>query len=83
MCGVRLSQLGTLAPTGPILSVQSDDDVHECGSVGGLKIARGNSSLIIVTGYRLDGRGSIPGRSKQFFSTAFRQVLGSTQPPLQ
>jgi hypothetical protein len=31
-----------------------------------------NSSVGIATGYRLDGRGSIPGRGKGFFSTPQR-----------
>jgi hypothetical protein len=32
----------------------------------------------------LDGRGSVPGKSKIFlFSTASRPVLGSTHPPIQ
>jgi hypothetical protein len=43
-----------------------------------------NSSGGIATGYRLDGRGSIPDRGKIFlFSTAFRPPLRPTQPPIQ
>jgi hypothetical protein len=44
--------------------------------------SRGNL-IGIVTGYRLDGRGSIPGREKRVFSTASRHALGPTQPPIQ
>jgi hypothetical protein len=36
----------------------------------------------MVTGYGLDGRGSIPGRSR-VFSIASRPTLGPTQPPIQ
>jgi hypothetical protein len=41
-------------------------------------------SVGIVTGYGLDGRGSIPGRGKIFlFSIASRPVLRPTQPPIK
>jgi hypothetical protein len=38
-----------------------------------------------ATGYGLDGRGSIPGRSKRFFSIPQRSdlALGPTQPLIQ
>jgi hypothetical protein len=43
-----------------------------------------NSSVGIVMGYGLDGRVSIPGRSKRFFSfPVSRPVLGPTQPIIQ
>jgi hypothetical protein len=43
-----------------------------------------DSSVGIVTGYGLDGRGSIPGRDKIFlFSIASRPALGPTQRPIQ
>jgi hypothetical protein len=36
-----------------------------------------------VTGYRLDGRGPVPGRDKiLLFSTTSRPSLGPTQPPI-
>jgi hypothetical protein len=41
-------------------------------------------SVGIATGYRLDCRGSFPGRGKIFlFSTSSRSALGPTQPPIQ
>jgi hypothetical protein len=37
----------------------------------------------VATGYRLDGRGSIPSKGKIFlFSIASRPALGPTHPPL-
>jgi hypothetical protein len=43
-----------------------------------------DSSVSIVKGYDLDGRGSIPGRGKIFLSsTVSRPALGPTQPPIQ
>jgi hypothetical protein len=36
-----------------------------------------------VAGYRLDDRGSIAGRDKGLFSTAFGPTLWPTHPPLQ
>jgi hypothetical protein len=42
-----------------------------------------DSAVGIATGYRLDGRCSIPGRDKIFLFTASRPALGSTQPPIQ
>jgi hypothetical protein len=43
-----------------------------------------DSSVGIVTGYGLDARGSIPGRSTIFlFSITSRPTLGPTQPPIQ
>jgi hypothetical protein len=43
-----------------------------------------DSSIGIVTDYKLDGRGSIPGRSKIFlFCMASRLALGLTQPHIQ
>jgi hypothetical protein len=43
-----------------------------------------NSSVGIATGYRLDSRGSIPGRNKNFLLfTSSRPALGPTQPPIQ
>jgi hypothetical protein len=39
-----------------------------------------DSSVGIVTGTGLDGRGSIPGTKMFFFSTASGQALGPTQP---
>jgi hypothetical protein len=42
------------------------------------------SSVVIVTGYGLDGWSLIPGRGKIFlFSIASNPALGSTQPPIQ
>jgi hypothetical protein len=42
------------------------------------------SAVSIVTGYKLDGRGLIPGRGKRFFSSPVsRLALGPTQPPIQ
>jgi hypothetical protein len=51
--------------------------VHcRCGSL--------DSSVDIVTGYGLDGRGSIPGSGKIFlFSAGSGLTLGPTQPPIQ
>jgi hypothetical protein len=51
-----------------------------------LLIAKGiqDSSVGIATSYGLDGRGSIPEKSKIFlFSTASKPALGPTQPPIQ
>jgi hypothetical protein len=43
-----------------------------------------DSSVGILTGYGLDGVGSIPGRGKNFlFFTACRPTLGPSQPPIQ
>jgi hypothetical protein len=43
-----------------------------------------DSSVGIVTGCRLDGQGSIPGRERFFlFSTASRLALGPAQSPIQ
>jgi hypothetical protein len=43
-----------------------------------------DSSVGIATGCRLDGRGSIPGKGKNFFfSTVSRQALGPIQPNIQ
>jgi hypothetical protein len=43
-----------------------------------------NSSVGIATDYRLDSRGSIPGRDNIFLSSiASRPALGPTQPPVQ
>jgi hypothetical protein len=42
-----------------------------------------DSSVGSVTGYRVDGKGATPSRSKRLFSTASRSALGTTQPPLQ
>jgi hypothetical protein len=43
-----------------------------------------DSSVSIVTGYGLVGRGLIPSRGEVFFlSTVFRPALGLTQPPIQ
>jgi hypothetical protein len=43
-----------------------------------------NSSVGIVTGYRLDGRGSNPSRGKfSPFYTAFRPALRATEPRIQ
>jgi hypothetical protein len=43
-----------------------------------------DSSVSIATGYGLDSRVSVPGRSKTFFYfTASRPALGRTQPPIQ
>jgi hypothetical protein len=43
------------------------------------------SSVSIVSGYGLDGRGSIPGRGERNFPLAFvsRPALRPTQPPVQ
>jgi hypothetical protein len=44
----------------------------------------GDSSLGTVTGYWLDGQGSIPGRGKiSPFSIASRPAMGPTQPLIQ
>jgi hypothetical protein len=45
-----------------------------------------DSSVGIATGYKLDGRGSIPGTGKWLFfllSTVSRPQLRPTQPPIQ
>jgi hypothetical protein len=42
-----------------------------------------SSSVGIVTGYKLHGWGSIPGRDKIFFSTAYIPALWLTHPPVQ
>jgi hypothetical protein len=39
-----------------------------------------DSSVGIATGYRLNGRDSIPGKDKRF---VFRKAMGLTQPPIQ
>jgi hypothetical protein len=41
--GVRLSPLGTLATSWPIVQAPADDD--ECGAVGGMRIGRENRSI--------------------------------------
>jgi hypothetical protein len=43
-----------------------------------------DSSVSIVTSYRLDGWGFIPSRDKRFFSFPVSKLtLGPTQPPIQ
>jgi hypothetical protein len=43
-----------------------------------------NSSVVIATRYGLDGPDLIPSKGKIFlFSTAYRPILGPTQPPIQ
>jgi hypothetical protein len=43
-----------------------------------------DSTIDIAMGYGLDGRGSIPGRGRDFlYSTASRPSLEPTQPPIQ
>jgi hypothetical protein len=37
----------------------------------------------IVTGYTLEGQGSIPGRGKELFSSASRMALWPSQPLIQ
>jgi hypothetical protein len=40
-------------------------------------------SVSIVTGWGLDGQGSVRGKSKRFLFTVSRPALGPTQPPIQ
>jgi hypothetical protein len=54
------------------------------GSVDELLVSESwNSSVGIETGYGLDCRSSIPGRSKKFISSSSIPGLGATQPPIQ
>jgi hypothetical protein len=42
-----------------------------------------DSSVGTVTGYGMDGRGSIPSRGIFLYSTESRPALGPAQPPIQ
>jgi hypothetical protein len=44
---------------------------------------RSETAESLNTGYRLDNRGSVPGRSDFFFSASSRLALGTTQCPIQ
>jgi hypothetical protein len=46
-----------------------------------MKHSSWDNSVGIATGHGLDGRGSIPGKSKRFVSS--RPALGATQPTIQ
>jgi hypothetical protein len=43
--------------------------LHATETESVIKRGSRDSSLGVATGYEVDGRGSIPGRSKRFFST--------------
>jgi hypothetical protein len=81
---MKVSGRFTLWPQGKEPSIPIG---YEAGWVLKLVLAKRegftSNSVAIETGYRLDGRVSIPGKGKRFFSSSQLPDLGPTQPPIQ